>query len=78
MPSWRRPHRRVPRPVPGKHARYYLTRDEGAQKPLMVAVLRGDREMTRLLLARGASVRPTRRLTKYPLGMAADRRATSR
>ena len=59
--------------VPGKHARYYLTRDEGV-RPLMVAVLRGDREMTRLLLERGASVRPTRRLTKYPLGMAADRR----
>jgi ankyrin repeat protein len=59
--------------VPGKHARYYLTRDEGV-RPIMLAVLRGDREMTRLLLARGASLRPTRELVKYPLGMAADRR----
>jgi ankyrin repeat protein len=58
--------------VPGTHARFYLTRDEGV-RPLMVAVLRGDREMTRLLLERGASVGPTRKLFKYPLGMAADR-----
>ena len=59
--------------VPGKYARYYLTRDEGV-RPLMVAVLRGDLEMTRLLLERGASTGPTRGLFKYPLGLAADRR----
>jgi lipoprotein-anchoring transpeptidase ErfK/SrfK len=40
----------------------------------MLAVLRSDREMVRLLLERGASLRPTRGLVKYPLGMAADRR----
>jgi ankyrin repeat protein len=59
--------------VPGKHARYYLGKDEGI-RPLMIAVLRGDRDMARLLLARGASLGPTRGLFKYPLGMAADRR----
>jgi lipoprotein-anchoring transpeptidase ErfK/SrfK len=40
----------------------------------MVAVLRGDSEMARVLLSRGASLSPTRGLYKYPLGMAADRR----
>ncbi len=59
--------------VPGKYARYYLTRDEGLT-PLMVAVLRGDLPLVRLLLARGASVGPTSKLFKYPLGMAANRR----
>jgi ankyrin repeat protein len=59
--------------VPGKHARYYLSKDDGI-RPLMLAVLRSDREMVRLLLERGASLRPTRGLVKYPLGMAADRR----
>lgn len=59
--------------VPGTYARYYLTRDEGLT-PLMVAVLRGDLELARLLLARGASVGPSQGLFKYPLGMAANRR----
>ena len=59
--------------VPGKYARFYLTRDEGLT-PLMVAVLRGDIETTQLLMKRGASLGPTRRQVKYPLGMAADRR----
>ncbi len=58
--------------VPGKYARFWLTRDEGL-RPLMVAVLRGDLELVRLLMARGASLGPTRRLRKYPLGMAANR-----
>jgi len=61
--------------VPGKYPRFYLTRDEGIT-PLMVAVLRGDIETTKLLLKRGASLGPTRGLVKYPLGMAADRRDT--
>src|SRR5207342_865792 len=59
--------------VPGKYARYYLTRDQGLT-PLMIAVLREDLELTRLLLKRGASLGPTRVQVKYPLGMAADRR----
>lgn len=59
--------------VPGKYARFYLTKDHGLT-PLMIAVLRGDLELTRLLLARGASLGPTRGQVKYPLGMAADRR----
>jgi ankyrin repeat protein len=59
--------------VPGKYARFYLTRDEGLT-PLMVAVLRGDHELARMLLARGASLGPTSGRVKYPLGMAADRR----
>src|SRR5262249_18709755 len=58
--------------VPGSYARYYLTKDDGLT-PLMLAVLRGDREHARLLIARGASLGPTRRLYKYPLGMAANR-----
>src|SRR4029453_16440097 len=61
--------------VPGRYPRYYLTRDEGIT-PLMVAVLRGDIEMAKLLIQRGASLGPTRGLVKYPLGMAADRRNT--
>src|SRR5262245_37522195 len=61
--------------VPGRYPRFYLTRDEGIT-PLMVAVLRGDIEMTKLLMKRGASLAPTRALVKYPLGMAADRRNT--
>jgi ankyrin repeat protein len=56
----------------GGHARFYLTKDEGVT-PLMLAVLRGDVGMARLLLARGASVGPTSGLYKYPLGMAANR-----
>jgi lipoprotein-anchoring transpeptidase ErfK/SrfK len=59
--------------VPGKYARFYLTRDQGLT-PLMIAVLRGDLEMVRMLLKRGASPGPTRGQVKYPLGMAADRR----
>jgi len=59
--------------VPGKYARFYLTKDQGLT-PLMVAVLRGDLELTRMLLARGASLGATRGRFKYPLGMAADRR----
>jgi ankyrin repeat protein len=59
--------------VPGRHARFHLTRDAGLT-PLMVAVLRGDLELTRMLMARGASLGPTRGQYKYPLGMAADRR----
>jgi len=59
--------------VPGRYARFYLTRDEGVT-PLMVAVLRGDLALTQLLTKRGASLGPTRRQVKYPLGMAADRR----
>jgi hypothetical protein len=58
--------------APGTYARFYMTRDEGVT-PLMVAVLRGDLEMVRMLKARGASLGPTRRLRKYPLGMAANR-----
>jgi hypothetical protein len=58
--------------VPGKYERYYLTKDQGLT-PLMIAVLRGDLELTRLLLARGASLGPTHGQLKYPLGMAADR-----
>jgi hypothetical protein len=58
--------------VPGKYARYYLTKDQGLT-PLMIAVLRGDLELARLLLKRGASLGPTRVQVKYPLGMAADR-----
>jgi len=57
----------------GGHARYYLTKDEGVT-PLMLAVLRGDVGMVRMLMARGASVGPTRGLVKYPLGMAANRK----
>jgi ankyrin repeat protein len=59
--------------VPGKYARFYLTRDEGLTA-LMVAVLRGDQDLARMLLAHGASLGPTRGRVKYPLGMAADRR----
>jgi ankyrin repeat protein len=59
--------------VPGKYARHFLTRDEGIT-PLMVAVLRGDREVARLLRDRRASLGPTRTLVKYPLGMAANRK----
>jgi len=59
--------------VPGQYARHYLTRDEGIT-PLMVAVLRGDLELARLLRERRASLGPTRALVKYPLGMAANRR----
>jgi len=59
--------------VPGKYAQHYLTRDEGIT-PLMVAVLRGDLELARLLRERKASLGPTRGLVKYPLGMAANRR----
>jgi len=58
--------------VPGRFARFYLTRDAGLT-PLMVAVLRGDLELTRMLVRRGASLGPTRGQYKYPLGMAADR-----
>ena len=58
--------------MPGRYARFYLTRDEG-MTPLTVAVLRADLEMTRLLVARGASTGPTRGRFKYPLGLAADR-----
>jgi hypothetical protein len=58
--------------VPGGYARFYLTKDQGLT-PLMIAVLRGDLELTRLLLKRGASLGPTHGLVKYPLGMAADR-----
>lgn len=57
----------------GAHARYYLTKDEGVT-PLMLAVLRGDVGMARVLLGRGASVGPTRARVKYPLGMAANRK----
>jgi ankyrin repeat protein len=59
--------------LPGRYARFHLTRDEGLT-PLMVAVLRGDLELTKLLMKRGASLGPTRGQVKYPLGMAADRR----
>jgi len=59
--------------VPGRHARFYLTKDQGLT-PLMVAVLRGDLDMVRLLLARRASLGPTHGQFKYPLGMAADRK----
>jgi len=59
--------------VPGKYARFYLTKDQGIT-PLMIAVLRGDFELTRMLLARRASLGSTRGRFKYPLGMAADRR----
>jgi lipoprotein-anchoring transpeptidase ErfK/SrfK len=59
--------------VPGRYARFYLTRDQGLT-PLMIAVLRGDLEMVRMLLKRGASLGPTHGQVKYPLGMAADRR----
>jgi lipoprotein-anchoring transpeptidase ErfK/SrfK len=41
---------------------------------LMIAVLRGDLELARMLLARGASLGATHGQVKYPLGMAADRR----
>jgi hypothetical protein len=58
--------------VSGKHARYYLTQDKASAAHGGGAARRP--RMTRLLLARGASVGPTRRLRKYPLGMAADRR----
>src|SRR5262245_18041462 len=58
--------------VPGSYPRYYLTKDDGIT-PLMLAVLRGDREHARMLMARGASLGPTRRLSKWPLGMAANR-----
>ncbi len=58
--------------IPGKYARHYLTRDEGIT-PLMVAVLRGDVDLARLLRAANASLAPTRTLVKYPLGMAANR-----
>jgi lipoprotein-anchoring transpeptidase ErfK/SrfK len=59
--------------VPGRYARFYLTRDQGLTA-LMIAVLRGDLEMVRMLLKRGASLGPTPGQVKYPLGMAADRR----
>jgi hypothetical protein len=59
--------------VPGKYARFYLTRDQGLT-PLMIAVLRGDLEIVRMLLKRGASLGPTHGQVKYPLGMAADLR----
>ena len=59
--------------VPGRYARFYLTKDQGLS-PLMVAVLRGDLDMVRMLLARGASLGPTHGQVKYPLGMAADRK----
>ncbi len=59
--------------VPGKYARFYLTKDRGLT-PLMIAVLRSDLELARMLVARGASLGPTRGQVKYPLGMAADRR----
>ena len=59
--------------VPGKYARHYMTRDDGVT-PLMVAVLRGDLQVARLLRDRKASFGPTRTLVKYPLGMAANRR----
>jgi hypothetical protein len=59
--------------VPGRYVRFYLTKDQGVT-PLMIAVLRGDLDMVRLLLARGASRGPTRGQFKYPLGMAADRK----
>ena len=59
--------------VPGKYARHYMTRDDGVT-PLMVAVLRGDLQVARLLRDRKASVGPTRTLVKYPLGMAANRK----
>jgi ankyrin repeat protein len=58
--------------VPNAHAKFYLTKDEGVTA-LMLAVLRGDIGMARLLLARGASVGPTTGRFKYPLGMAANR-----
>ena len=58
--------------VPGRFARFYLTKDQGLT-PLMIAVLRGDLDMVRMLLARGASLGPTHGQVKYPLGMAADR-----
>ena len=58
--------------VPGGYARFYLTKDQGLT-PLMIAVLRGDLELARVLLNRGASLGPTHGLVKYPLGMAADR-----
>src|SRR5262249_12473546 len=56
--------------VPGKYARFYLTKDQGLT-PLMIAVLRSDLDLTRMLLGRGASLGPTRGRFKYPLGMAA-------
>jgi ankyrin repeat protein len=59
--------------VPGRYARFYLTKDQGLT-PLMIAVLRDDLDMARMLLSRGASLGPTRGQYKYPLGMAADRR----
>ena len=37
--------------VPGRFARFYLTKDQGLT-PLMIAVMRGDLDMVRLLLAR--------------------------
>jgi hypothetical protein len=58
--------------VPGGYARFYLTKDQGLT-PLMIAVLRGDLELARVLLNRGASLGPTHGQVKYPLGMAADR-----
>lgn len=58
--------------VPGKYPRFYLTKDQGLTS-LMIAVLRGDLELARLLLKRGASLGPTHGQVKYPLGMAADR-----
>jgi hypothetical protein len=58
--------------VPGGYARFYLTKDQGLT-PLMIAVLRGDLELARVLLNRGASLGPTHGQGKYPLGMAADR-----
>ena len=59
--------------VPGRYARFYLTKDQGLT-PLMIAVIRGDLDMVRTLLARGASLGPTHGQFKYPLGMAADRK----
>ena len=58
--------------VPGKFARFYLTRDQGLT-PLMIAVLRDDLEMARMLLKHHASLGPTHGQYKYPIGMAADR-----
>jgi ankyrin repeat protein len=58
--------------VPGKFARFYLTRDQGLTS-LMIAVLRDDLEMARMLLKHHASLGPTHGQYKYPLGMAADR-----